>query len=46
MVIFNDSKVSSKLVAIHPFDVLSLDLAAVKGEGDTYGAALQLGVKF
>lgn len=33
-------------VGISPFDVLSLDLAAVKGEGDTYGAALQLGVKF
>jgi hypothetical protein len=33
-------------LGISPFDTVSLDLAGMVGEGDTYGAALQLGLKF
>lgn len=33
-------------VGISPFDTVSLDLAGMVGDGDTYGGALQLGLKF
>jgi len=31
---------------LSPFDLVNLDLAAMKGSGDAYGVALQLGAKF
>lgn len=33
-------------LGISPYDTASIDLAGMVGEGDTYGAALQLGIKF
>lgn len=33
-------------IGFTPFDTFSLDLAATKGEGETFGAALGLGLKF
>lgn len=33
-------------LGLSPFDVVNLDIAAVKGSGETLGAALQLGLRF